>query len=142
MTYREIGENLGITEMGVHKCLVRAFDRLVPDEDAEHVRKMHLERLDGLIASWWDKAQTTIKAGEFLLRVLALRARIDGTDKLPPVFVHAEITTGQLEERVADQPTLVAALGIMEELGLIQPAKCLPIPGEVIDVNETELPVP
>jgi len=82
-TYRAIGESLGITEQGAHKCVMRAIDKLNEKiiEDAVQVRRLELERLDRLFLAIYRTAiQGNLDAIDRILRIMTRRAKLLGLD--------------------------------------------------------------
>jgi len=83
LTYRQIGERLGITEQGAHAAVMRALRRLNEriTEAAEEVRRLELERLDRLLLALWPQAAKGNQgAVDRVLRIMERRARLLGLD--------------------------------------------------------------
>lgn len=83
-TYLQIGNDLGITQQGAHKAVMRALKKLNEKivEDAGPVRRLELERLDRMLMAIWDK----VEAGNFTaidraLAIAARRAKLMGLDE-------------------------------------------------------------
>lgn len=83
LTYRQIGERLGITEQGAHNSVTRAMQRMnakIADEVPE-LRRLELERLDRMLLAIWPQ----VVGGNFgaidrALRIMERRARLCGLD--------------------------------------------------------------
>lgn len=83
LTYRVIGEQMGISESGAYKAVVRALKRLNErvTENAEEVRRMELERLDKMLRGLWPAAlRGNQGAVDRVLRVMQRRAMYLGLD--------------------------------------------------------------
>lgn len=83
LTYGQIGDLLGISEMGAHKCVNRALNKFRTEmaEEAADVRQLELERLDALFAGVWMKALSGDPASMgSALKVMERRAKLLGLD--------------------------------------------------------------
>ena len=79
-SYDKIAKALGFSDRsGAYYCVKDAIAAITA-EAAEEVRSLELERLDELMLSHWDAAQTDPKVGEFVLKVMARRAKYLGLD--------------------------------------------------------------
>jgi DNA-binding CsgD family transcriptional regulator len=82
-TYRAIGAALGITEPGAHACVKRALARGAAElrEAAAEAIELDLERLDALLAGFWDRAEAGDEdAADRVLKILERRAKLLGLD--------------------------------------------------------------
>jgi hypothetical protein len=83
MTFRQIGEHMGVTEGRAHQIVTRELARLNAkrQEAAEAVTRLELERLDSLLAAVWGKAEKgDLAAVDRVLSILARRAKLLGLD--------------------------------------------------------------
>ena len=93
LTYRRIGEAMGISESGAYKAVKRALRRLNERiaENAEELRRMEMERLDALHLAFWPRAkQGDEKAADRILRIDAARRALCGLD----APVKTDVTSG------------------------------------------------
>lgn len=79
-SYQRIAEALGFSDRSGAFYCIRDAIAAITQEAAEEVRVLELTRLDDLLASHWDNAQTDPKAGEFVLKIMARRAKYLGLD--------------------------------------------------------------
>jgi hypothetical protein len=83
LTFREIGERMGVTEDRAHQIVTRELARLNARraEDAGAVTRLEVERLDVLLAAVWEKAAGGDPAAiDRVLAIMARRARLLGID--------------------------------------------------------------
>ena len=93
LTYRVIGERMGISESGAYKAVIRALKRLNERiaEKAEEVRRMELERLDKMLRGLWPAALRGHQGAiDRVLRIMQRRAMYLGLDA-PKAL---DVTTG------------------------------------------------
>lgn len=79
-SYQKIAEALGFADRSGAFLLVKNAIAAITQEAAEEVRILELDRLDNLLASHWDNAQIDPKVGEFVLKIMARRAKYLGLD--------------------------------------------------------------
>ncbi len=100
MTYQEIADRIGITEMGAYKAVMRILDRMarLTAEDATKVRDLEIQRLDKLLNAVWAKAEkgdpTAVKR---VLEIQERRAKLLGLDSANKMHVEGEIGIRQYE---------------------------------------------
>ena len=98
-TYRQIGNQLGITEQGAHAAVMRALKRQIKRmaEPAEEVRQLELERLDRLLVGVWRQAtQGNQGAIDRALKIMQRRAALLGLDEVTKQRV--EVSVHDVEE--------------------------------------------
>ena len=80
-TLKTIADELGYSgPSGAHQALTRAIGQTV-SEPAEDVRALELLRLDALFEKAWGKVESgDISLGDFILRLMARRAKLQGLD--------------------------------------------------------------
>lgn len=90
--WRQIAEAVGYTHASAaRKAYLRAYDRTL-QAPADELRDMELDRLDRLqMAYWKDAVEGNIKAADYCLRVIQVRARILGIEA--PQKIRAEVVT-------------------------------------------------
>ncbi len=91
LTYRQIGEQVGVTESGAHKIVIGALRDLNAKsaESAADLRRLETERLDQLLVAVVGKArQGHLGAVDRVLRIMQRRARLWGLDA--PTTVKAD----------------------------------------------------
>lgn len=81
MSYRAIGEALGVSKQMAHRHVRRALEDVTAKtrDSAERVRQLELLRLDALVRSHWAK-RGEVDHARLLLSVSARRARLEGLD--------------------------------------------------------------
>lgn len=82
-TYRQIGEQLGVTTAAAYKMVRRVLDRTrkAADESAAELRQLEQERLDALLLALWKPAtQGNQGAVDRVLRIMERRAKLLGLD--------------------------------------------------------------
>lgn len=87
LSYRQIGEALGISHVAAGKAIKRALQKCFEQtrEETAELRNLELERLDELNLAFWGKAMAgDTQAGKLILRVIEQRARLLGLGPLPP----------------------------------------------------------
>ena len=89
-TWRQIAEAVGYTHASAaRKAYLRAYDRTL-QAPADELRDLELERLDRLqMAYWKDAVEGNIKAADYVLKVIQVRARIIGIEA--PTRIQAEV---------------------------------------------------
>ena len=93
LTYKRIGETMGISESGAYKAVVRALRRLNERiaENAEELRRLEMERLNALHLAFWPRArQGDEKAADRILRIDAAVRALWGLD----APIKADVTSG------------------------------------------------
>lgn len=93
LTYLQIAQQLGITEQGAHKAVMRTLKRLNERimEQAAEVRRLELERLDAMLLSLWPQARKgNLGAIDRVLRIMQRRADLLGLDAPKGI----DVTTG------------------------------------------------
>ena len=83
LTYREIGEELKITEQGAYKAVIRALEKIKDkiEEKAEEVVIIEIQRLDKLFLIAFKKAERgDLSAIDRCLRIMERRAKLLGLD--------------------------------------------------------------
>ena len=83
LTYRCIGEEMGISESGAYKAVARALRRLNERiaESAEELRRIEMERLNALHLAFWPRAEKgDEKAADRILRIGAAIRALWGLD--------------------------------------------------------------
>lgn len=84
LTYRAIGQRVGIRESQAYRLVKRAYDHAlkVNDDEANFNRKLDLERLDAALEGLWPKVQAGVpRAVDALLGILDRRAKLLGLDQ-------------------------------------------------------------
>jgi len=78
---QQIADELGYSgPSGAHQALTRAIEQTV-SEPAESVRRLELLRLDALFEKVWGKVEAgELALGDFILRLMARRAKLLGLD--------------------------------------------------------------
>lgn len=102
-TFDRIAQQLGISQPGAYKAVKRALSRLTAqtDEAADEVRRLELERLDGMLPVMWTQAkQGNQGAVDRVLRIMERRARLLGLDAPAEVKIGGRIT--QVTEQLVD----------------------------------------
>ena len=95
-TYREIGNALGISDVGAAKALRRAIRKLNERtvEQAAVVRRLELERLDRMQLALWNRAtdikNPDLKAVDRVLKIMDHRAKLLGL--YAPVEANVNVT--------------------------------------------------
>jgi hypothetical protein len=82
-TYREIGQELGVTPTRARQLVSEALAALQKDtaESAEELRRLELDRLDQLQSGLWEEAAGgNLKAVGAALKIMERRARLVGLD--------------------------------------------------------------
>jgi hypothetical protein len=81
LSFRRIGEKLGISHTAAHKAVERALSDLakLEGEKAEVQRQLDLERVNKIILSLWPKKGDP-KAAAALLKAMERRAKLLGLD--------------------------------------------------------------
>jgi hypothetical protein len=82
-TYREIGQELGVTPTRARQLVAEALAALQKDtsESAEELRRLELDRLDQLQSGLWEEAAGgNLKAVGAALKIMERRARLVGLD--------------------------------------------------------------
>ena len=91
-----IGEQLGITQSAVSRCLKRYLEKLRAEilEDAEEVRAMELERLDAMLVPMLRLAteEGDPQSVDRALRIMERRAKLLGLDAPTRTEIKAEVT--------------------------------------------------
>ena len=101
LTYRVIGERMGISESGAYKAIIRALKRLNERiaEKAEEVRRLELERLDKMLRGLWPSAlRGNQGAIDRVLRIMQRRAMYLGLDA--PKALDVRVTEGELDDTI------------------------------------------
>ena len=83
LTYKRIGEAMGISESGAYKAVIRALRRLNERvaENAGELRRIEMERLNALHLAFWPRArQGDEKAADRILRIDAAVRALNGLD--------------------------------------------------------------
>ena len=83
LSWREIGEANGYTMQRACRVGQRAFQQLVNDANSatEEVRKVEVERLDGMLQALWPKAEDgDEKTVDRVLKLMERRAKLLGLD--------------------------------------------------------------
>jgi hypothetical protein len=83
LTYAQIGEALGISEVGAHKAVGRALEKFKSEmaEQTADVRQLELQRLDALFYGVWLKAQSGDPASiGSAMKIMERRAKLLGLD--------------------------------------------------------------
>ena len=83
MTYKQIGEQLGISFQAAHKLVISALDEITKkiNEEADQLRTLEVERLNTLFLSMYNKAiKGDHGAVDRCLRIMERRARLLGLD--------------------------------------------------------------
>ena len=83
MTYREIGQELGVTPTRARQLVAEALAAIEKDtaESAEELRRLELDRLDQLQSGLWEAAAGgNLKAVGAALKIMERRARLVGLD--------------------------------------------------------------
>jgi AraC-like DNA-binding protein len=88
--WRQIAEAVGYTHASAaRKAYLRAYDRTL-QAPADELRELELDRLDRLqMAYWKDAIEGNIKAADYVLKVIQVRARITGIEA--PTKIQAEV---------------------------------------------------
>jgi hypothetical protein len=105
LTFREIGDRMGVTEQRAHKIVTQELARLngKRTESAEAVTRLEIERLNALMSAVWEKAKAgDLAAIDRVLAIMLRRARLLGIDaeKQPPPA--GEMTLNVIEMIVTD----------------------------------------
>ncbi|MGW2936063.1 hypothetical protein ACWDA7_30395 [Streptomyces sp. NPDC001156] len=122
--WQTIADRLDYSDRGAAcKDVTRALERNLVEE-AQQVavlRQVTVERYDRLQAAYWPKAlRGDIKAAEIVLKVLAQRAKIEGTDAPQKVEV---LTIDAIDAQIAAlREQLAAADGAAGEAGGVEAA--------------------
>lgn len=104
LTYRVIGEQMGISESGAYKAVMRALRRLNEHiyEQADEVRRIELERLDKMLRGLWPTVLTGHHGAiDRVLRIMRRRAQYLGLDA--PKALDVRITEGELDDEIAGE---------------------------------------
>ncbi len=82
LTYQEVADQLGYANRGtVHRIVQQALDRHEA-QTLKELRELELARLDGLQAAFYASAEGgDLRAGEFVLKVMAHRCRLLRLDR-------------------------------------------------------------
>jgi hypothetical protein len=83
LTFREIGERMGVSEQRAHAIVTQELARLNAKraESAEAVTRLEIERLDALLSAVWPAAEKgDLAAVDRVLSVMHRRARLLGID--------------------------------------------------------------
>ena len=83
LTYKEIGERMGVSEPRAWQIVSKEFDRINQRraEKAEAVVRLELQRLDAIHKTLWEKCkQGDLKAISTLLKTMERRAALLGLD--------------------------------------------------------------
>jgi|SRR5579871_1043612 len=91
-SYQKIADELGYSgTAGSYKAVMSAMDETIR-EPAEKLRPLELDRLDGLLETWYPLARAgDEKAADIVLKIQARRARLLGLDAPESAIV---LTTG------------------------------------------------
>lgn len=96
MDWQGIADQLGYASRGAAcQDVSRALEknRAEEAEQADLLRHLTVQRYDRLQAAWWPKAlKGDPKAAEIVLKVLAQRAKIEGTEVPARLAVEAQVT--------------------------------------------------
>jgi len=138
--FREIGEQLGISTSGAHKCVRTALTevRQKYQEDAAELIELEKERLDTLQAAYWpDALAGDVQAAHVVLACTAQRRKLLGLDAPKLVEVDQTIRSGLSEQQLL---LLAEAVGL-DKLMVIDQTKALPISVPAAGVEQPkELP--
>lgn len=99
-SFREIGEALGITEMGASKAVRRALKRINDGiaENVEEVRRLEVERLDRMLLAMDQKvAKGDLGAIETALKLSKRRSELLGCDAPKKMDVDVQVGIRQYE---------------------------------------------
>lgn len=105
--WRQIAEAVGFTHASAaRKAYLRAYDRTL-QAPADELRDLELDRLDRLqMAYWKDAVEGNLKAADYVLRVVQVRARILGLEA--PQKIRAEVVTYDAGAIDADIERIIA----------------------------------
>lgn len=105
--WRQIAEAVGFTHASAaRKAYLRAYDRTL-QAPADELRELELDRLDRLqMAYWKDAVEGNIKAADYVLKVIQVRARILGLEA--PQKIRAEVVTYDAGAIDADIERIIA----------------------------------
>ena len=93
LTYKRIGEAMGISESGAYKAVMRGLHRLNEHvaENAEELRRLETERLNALLLAFWPRARRgDEKAADRVIRIGTRLAALWGLDAITKI----DVTTG------------------------------------------------
>lgn len=105
--WRQIAEAVGYSHASAaRKAYLRAYDRTL-QAPADELRDLELDRLDRLqMAYWKDAVEGNMKAADYVLRVIQVRARILGIEA--PQKIRAEVVTYDAGAIDADIERIIA----------------------------------
>lgn len=125
-SYTQIGQQLGITSRRAARLVHQALSRWV-GEIAEDVRLLELQRLDALLAAYWEPAlKGDGTAADRVLRIMEQRAKLLGLNQVQL----AENDLGRLVFRLLTRLSDDAGAVIEGEY------RSLPRPDEGVDASE------
>ena len=114
MTYREIGEALGVNPASAHRMVSRALAR-VPAEAVNDLRALNLLRLEelwrrlgGILEDAADDPDRQLRTIDRMMAVMERTARLMGLDA-PPKRVVAVVTDELLEELIEEEQRAIEA---------------------------------
>lgn len=114
----EVGELHGIPQQRVSDAVRRYLDS-VPEPERREFRIRTLDRYERVYQAWKDKADTSTRAANVVIRTLALQARLLG---LEPKELHID---GKVEHDHTVEheptPTLAEVLEDWRQRGIIRP---------------------
>ena len=100
-TYVQIAEALGISRAGAHKVVLRALARLEKEagEEAEHLRRLEIERLDAMLLAIWPHVKKgSLGAIDRAIRIMERRAKLLGLDAPTKADIQGEQVIRIIEE--------------------------------------------
>jgi hypothetical protein len=120
LTFREIGQRMGVTEQRAHRIVTEELARLNAKraESAEAVTRLEVERLDALLAAVWEKAAAgDLAAVDRVLSIMQRRARLLGIDAEKPAGPNVAIQTNINTEALTDADRAAAIAAILARVG-------------------------
>lgn len=102
LDYQAIADQLGYADRAsAYKDIERALQKALKEEAQEvsALRTLTVQRYDRLQAAYWPKAlQGDVKAAEVVLKILAQRSKIEGTEAPARLAVDAQVTETTQED--------------------------------------------
>jgi hypothetical protein len=78
-SYRQIGEQTGVSVTQAERDLIRALARVAPRETTEQVFRLEIDRLDAMAAGHFGEAcKGSVSHAHCMLRIIELRSRLYG----------------------------------------------------------------
>jgi len=124
LTFRQIGERMGVTEQHAHRLVTQELARLNAKraESAEAVTRLEIERLDRLLAAVWEKAMAgELAAIDRVLSIMARRAKLLGIDLEKTTTPSVSLNNINVNAKLSDHERALAIQSVLARVGQQDP---------------------